>query len=110
MENVEQLSRTLSFALRHRPWEYGLTLDNEGWVDLAKLIENLRKIPAFTSLSQSDIEETIALSEKKRHEIANGKIRAVYGHSIKEKILRKLKRNNLTSAGISYLVPKNQRE
>jgi len=32
-ENLIRLSKTISHALRHKPEEYGLILDAEGWVE-----------------------------------------------------------------------------
>jgi putative RNA 2'-phosphotransferase len=42
----------------------------------------------FHSLTACDIEKMIQSSEKKRHEICNGKIRALYGHSVDKKIVK----------------------
>lgn len=36
-----KLSEEISYALRHAPWEYGLELDDEGWVDIEQTINNL---------------------------------------------------------------------
>lgn len=36
MKNIE-LSKEISYALRHAPWEYALEMDEEGWV----LVEQL---------------------------------------------------------------------
>ena len=30
--NYEKLSKEVSYALRHAPWEYELEMDEEGWV------------------------------------------------------------------------------
>ena len=86
--NLESLSKTVSYALRHNPEQFGLELDKQGWIYVDTLIVALRKIEQFKSLSNDDIEKMIQASEKKRHEIQDGKIRALYGHSIKEKIVR----------------------
>lgn len=87
--NFEVLSKEISYALRHNPQQYGLKLDEDGWADLAQLLESLRNDHRFSNLTEADIIKMIEFSEKKRHEIANDKIRAVYGHSISKKIERK---------------------
>ena len=35
------LSKEVSYALRHAPWEYELELDSEGWVSVEQLISSL---------------------------------------------------------------------
>ena len=30
----EELSKEVSYALRHAPWEYELEMDEEGWVSI----------------------------------------------------------------------------
>jgi len=88
MNNIE-LSKEISYALRHAPQEYGLHLDEQGWVSIDNLISALKKQERFKLVTENDIEKMIQTSEKKRHEICNGKIRALYGHSISEKIIKK---------------------
>ncbi|MCL2860737.1 MAG: RNA 2'-phosphotransferase [Oscillospiraceae bacterium] len=87
MNNIG-LSKEISYALRHAPQEYGLYLDEQGWVGIGNLISALKKQERFKLVTESDIENMIQTSEKKRHEICDGKIRALYGHSINEKILK----------------------
>jgi putative RNA 2'-phosphotransferase len=86
--DLEYLSKEISYALRHSPQQYGIVLDEQGWTSVDLLIESLKGQERFKFLSLSDIEKMIQKSEKKRHEICDGKIRALYGHSIKEKIMR----------------------
>lgn len=80
------LSKEISYALRHAPQEYGLTLDEDGWVSIDALLFALKKDPRFSSVNTDDLHRMIQQSEKKRHEIRNQKIRALYGHSIAKKI------------------------
>jgi putative RNA 2'-phosphotransferase len=87
MDNV-RLSKIVSHALRHEPWLYELEPDEEGWVDIEQLIEGLKSQNVeWLDLKADDIEEMISRSDKKRHVIRNGKIRAIYGHSIPKKIV-----------------------
>jgi putative RNA 2'-phosphotransferase len=86
---MTDLSRAVSHALRHEPWLYELELDDEGWVSVDALLEALRKQrPEWASLSERDLCEMIAVSEKKRHELRNRRIRALYGHSTPGKLLK----------------------
>lgn len=87
--NYEELSKEVSYALRHAPWEYELEMDGEGWVEVVQLIEALNHIDRWKSINCFDLVKMIDFSDKKRHEIANNKIRAFYGHSIPMKIQKK---------------------
>jgi len=89
--DYQKLSREVSYALRHAPWEYELELDEEGWVDINQLLFSLHECKKWQDLSERDLYIMIEKSEKKRHEISNGRIRALYGHSIPQRILKELK-------------------
>lgn len=80
-----KISKVVSHALRHEPDLYGLILDDKGWVDIDHLLIALRNRKDFAiELNSEVLHQMIARSDKKRHEIVEGKIRAVYGHSIKK--------------------------
>ena len=88
--HYERLSKTVSHALRHEPWLYELELDDEGWVPVAQILAALRlQKDEWRELDVSDLEKMIDASSKRRHEIRNGRIRAIYGHSIPGKLKRK---------------------
>lgn len=78
-ENIVRLGKTISYALRHHPEEFGLKLDREGFVDLNILFQKFQQknIP----LNEEILEEVMKYSDKKRYEIIGKKIRATYGHS-----------------------------
>jgi len=38
MGDLMQLSKEISYALRHAPWEYELELDDNGWVSVEQLL------------------------------------------------------------------------
>lgn len=85
--DLVQLSKTVSHALRHEPWIYELELDDDGWVDMEVLLEALRNESlAWQSLNECDLVEMIHSSSKPRHELINGRIRALYGHSVPRKL------------------------
>lgn len=85
--NYIKLSKIVSHALRHEPSFYGLKLDNEGWTDIENLLSSLRnKLSEWGDLSKDDLISMIDHSDKKRHQIQEGKIRAIYGHSVQGKL------------------------
>lgn len=85
--NYTRLSKTISHALRHAPWLYELELDEEGWTPVSDLLQGLRRHRrAWRQLSREDLEAMMNRPGKKRFEMRDGKIRALYGHSIEMKI------------------------
>ncbi|WP_176728965.1 RNA 2'-phosphotransferase [Thermogemmatispora onikobensis] len=81
------LSRTIAHALRHQPGRYGLELDEEGWVPVADLLRALRQHRAsWRDLREEDLEAMMASAEKQRYELRDGKIRALYGHSLPRRL------------------------
>lgn len=77
----DKLVRTIRFALRHNPAQFGLDLDEEGWAQLADLVIALR----FDNYDWALLDETLlkaAIGGSDRFEIRDGRIRATYGHSI----------------------------
>lgn len=86
---LTELSRALSHALRHEPWLYELELDGQGWASLELVRNALRNSrPEWHTLTNEDIARVVRETEKKRHEIANGRIRALCGHSVPGKVAR----------------------
>ncbi len=85
---ITQISKTISHALRHAPAEYGLTLDPQGWVLIADLLAALQS--RGMQADESMLHAILAQSEKKRFEMVEGKIRAYYGHSTEEKIVKQV--------------------
>lgn len=81
-----RFSKTISYALRHHPEEFDLTLDEEGWIPIEVLLHALRKRKVFEDARVEDIQMAIQKSQKKRFEITENKIRACYGHSIPKNI------------------------
>ena len=87
--NYKKLSKFLSLTLRHQPEILDLKLDEEGWTPIEPLLEKLsHRDRNWKNLTQADLEKMIELSEKKRHEISDGRIRCLYGHSIEKKIVK----------------------
>ncbi|KZZ46326.1 hypothetical protein A3759_31935, partial [Thalassolituus sp. HI0120] len=89
-QQQRQLSQAISHALRHEPWVYELELDRNGFVELANVLEALNSVGdnSLPKITAEDVELMIQASEKQRHEIVDGKIRALYGHSLPGLIAR----------------------
>ncbi|WIE81299.1 RNA 2'-phosphotransferase [Curtobacterium sp. MCSS17_016] len=81
-----RLSKTLSRALRHAPRDFGLELAADGSVPLRDLVAALQssKQPA----TEDDIRRVIAQSDKQRFAIDGDRIRAQYGHSVADRIVK----------------------
>ena len=75
----ERLSRFLTFLLRHKPKDYPLAIDREGfapWQDVVEIVQE-----RFYDVTEAQIRALIAGAEKKRFELRGDKVRATYGHS-----------------------------
>ena len=84
-----QLSRVLSHALRHEPWLYELELDADGWAAVEAVLAALREERAdWRDLTETDIAEMMRRASKQRYQMAGGRIRALYGHSLPGKLVR----------------------
>jgi len=81
-EHYIQLSKFLSLVLRHKPSVLELELDNQGFVPLAEFLSALQKQPRWREITEGDVLEVIDNSDKRRFEVVEGKIRALYGHSL----------------------------
>ncbi|QQS11552.1 MAG: RNA 2'-phosphotransferase [Rhodospirillales bacterium] len=87
--DLTALSRAMSHALRHAPAAYGLTLAADGSAPLDDLVAALREAHSrWSALEEADLRAAIDASEKKRHAIEDGRIRARYGHSAAVDIAR----------------------
>jgi putative RNA 2'-phosphotransferase len=98
-KDISDLSRAVSHALRHEPWLYELELDAAGWASVESVLVALRKQrTVWASLAEGDLAHMIETSTKRRHEIKDGRIRALYGHSL----AGKLKRTPATPPSVLY--------
>jgi len=78
---LKNLSKLLSVYLRHNPAEINIQIDKDGWTDIPILITNLERYKAVKTTKQ-ELEDCVNNFDKKRFEIKDDKIRALYGHSI----------------------------
>lgn len=83
-----EISKFLSFILRHKPESIGLTLDNEGWANISELIAKAKQ--SGQELDAELIHAVIKNNEKKRFSISdNGlHIRAAQGHSTESVLIK----------------------
>ncbi len=75
----ERVSRFLSFLLRHRPRDYPLSFDRQGFVPWDDLIAMVQE--RFPEITAEEVRAMIEGSDKQRFELREGKVRATYGHS-----------------------------
>lgn len=85
-KRLVQLSHTISYALRHHPEQFGLSLDEEGWLPVQALLTALHTRASYHDVDIKDIAAIIEQSDKQRFEMHDGMIRAYYGHSIPQKV------------------------
>ena len=76
-----EISKLLSFVLRHQPEAIGLTLDVEGWANIQELIVAAANNGKLLDLNL--IQAVVTTSDKKRFAISEDglRIRAAQGHS-----------------------------
>jgi putative RNA 2'-phosphotransferase len=77
-----QLSKFLSFVLRHRPDSIGISLDSQGWVLVDELIAKSQA--GGTHFTREDLLRVVKTSDKKRFSLSADAhmIRAAQGHSV----------------------------
>lgn len=82
-KSVNNISKFLSYVLRHEPQAIGLNLDSEGWADINELITGAKRVGKI--IDRDLIKQVVDTSSKKRFSISeNGlQIRAMHGHTTK---------------------------
>ncbi|ALM82776.1 RNA 2'-phosphotransferase [Bordetella sp. N] len=80
----EQVSKYLSYILRHEPHSIGVELDSEGWLDIKTLID--ASAAHGRVLDDALVRAVVETSPKQRFQISEDseRIRAVQGHSASE--------------------------
>jgi len=76
--NRRELSKQMAYLLRHDP--SGMAMDEEGFVELEVLLNKLRE--RWKNLTDPELRQIVEEDPKGRYEISDGKIRALYGHSV----------------------------
>ena len=77
-----QTSKFLSLVLRHAPETIGLTLDANGWADIAQLLAQAAS--HGKTISRAQLDEVVANDSKTRYAVSMDglRIRANQGHSL----------------------------
>jgi putative RNA 2'-phosphotransferase len=75
-------SKLLSLVLRHEPGKFGLTLDAQGWVEVATMLDALAR--RGRRLTRAALDRVVAENDKQRFELSadGARIRARQGHSV----------------------------
>jgi|UniRef100_A0A7C3WGY6 putative RNA 2'-phosphotransferase len=74
---LEALSRLLSYVLCHRPDEFGLVLDEDGFIPIKKLLQGLAAEPGWGHVRRHHLEQLAGLCQPPCLEIAGDRIRGV---------------------------------
>ena len=74
-----RISKLLSLILRHRPDEFGLNMDEYGYIPIEEVTEAVQQ--RYAEVGEEDIRRLVDDSSPKRFEIVDEYIRALYGHS-----------------------------
>lgn len=92
-KQLDEISKFLSYILRHEPQSIGLQLDTEGWVKIDCLIAGAAKEERI--LDRELILSIVSSSDKNRFSITNDAqyIRAVQGHSTKSVDLQHIEKD-----------------
>lgn len=82
-KDIKELSKFLSYVLRHEPEHIDLELDEDGWAVIEDLICGAAE--KWSCLTYSMIREVVLSGDKKRFEMSGDgtRIRAIQGHSTK---------------------------
>ncbi|NWF67898.1 MAG: RNA 2'-phosphotransferase [Chloroflexi bacterium] len=82
MPQLARLSKFLALLLRHKAADFGLALDENGFADVTLVWQQIEK-RYRGQFSYEDLLRVVAGDEsgKKRYEIVDSRIRALFGHS-----------------------------
>jgi putative RNA 2'-phosphotransferase len=80
--NQDSVSKLMSLILRHRPADFGVALDGEGWTTVDGLLQALAAKGA--ALTRAQLDELVTASDKQRFALSpdGRRIRANQGHSV----------------------------
>jgi putative RNA 2'-phosphotransferase len=81
-DRLVEISKYLSYVLRHNPRSIGISLDDRGWVAVDTLLDAARR--HGHTLTRAHVEEVVASNDKKRFSLSPDRrlIRANQGHSV----------------------------
>jgi len=78
---IERITRSLAKMLRHAPEEFDVELDRFGFADCREVVQVLNECIG-QPVDEEDLAEAIEAGDRPRYSIEDGRIRALYGHSI----------------------------
>jgi putative RNA 2'-phosphotransferase len=83
-----RISKMMSLILRHKPEQFDVLLDAEGYAPVQDVVRALRE--SISDACADDVQRVIDTIEpdKARFSISGSDIRANYGHSLSERIVR----------------------
>lgn len=76
----------MALILRHRPEQFGVALDAHGFAHIDDLLEAIRSRPQWARATRDAILEVIQRQDRPRFELKGDYIRALYGHSVPQRI------------------------
>lgn len=81
-QSLNDISKYLSFILRHQPQSIGLILDEQGWASIDELLEKAKA--SGKDIDHATLLRVVETNKKKRFTLSEDgrKIRAAQGHSI----------------------------
>jgi putative RNA 2'-phosphotransferase len=97
---IERITRSLAYMLRHQPDQFDLEVDEYGFADLEDVVAALNE-RLGEPVEAEDVSQAVEGGDRPRYEIRDGRIRALYGHSIQVKPGEPTKPPDLLYVGIS---------
>ena len=81
-DKTKRISKFLSLVLRHQPQTIGITLDENGWVEIDSLLKGMAS--ARRTITREQLENVVKSNDKQRFTISDDgcRIRAKQGHSV----------------------------
>ena len=78
----KKISKFLSLVLRHQPQTIGITLDDNGWVEIDELLKGMAS--AKRHVTRDQLKNVVSSNDKQRFTLSDDgrRIRAKQGHSI----------------------------
>jgi len=77
---VIALSKLIAYILQHRPDEFGLVLDEEGFVSLKELQQGIAEEEGWSYVRRSHIMEAVYAGDRQRFEVNDDRIRHALIH------------------------------
>lgn len=74
---LEDLAKVLTYLLCHRPDEFGLVIDAEGFVPIKQLLQALAAEPGWGHVRRHHLEQVVGLLQPPRFEIREDRIRGL---------------------------------